>query len=147
MKTETRLDVQLHIEGYSRDIFNALHKPELKNQYESYLGNNTPMFEDEPDYRVGSIPIDSMESLLKTIQALNGVAKTMALYISGGSKETGVEFDAFIGDGNGSPTSYKSGGEIKINESVLTEGIRTAAKNAYKTLGDALGIRTDEVNP
>lgn len=137
MKIETKINTQLHIEGYASDIFTALSNPELKNQYESYLSNNEPLFDDEPDYRVGAVHIDSINDLVKTILALGKAAKKLALYVSSADKESGAQFNAFIGDNS---SSYCSGAEIKINESLLTEGIRTAATSAYKTLGESLKI-------
>ena len=141
MKTKIKPHIQIHVEGDGHDIFRALNKPELKNQYESFIGNNEPLFEDEPDYRVGSISVDSMPMLVKTIIALHGVAKKLCLYISGQNEDKSIYHSAWIGEAK---PPYTTGAEITINESVLTDGIRKAAKDAYEILGDALMLRINE---
>jgi hypothetical protein len=141
MKTEMKLNILLHVEGYSSDIFKVLSTPELKEQYESYLGTNEPLFEDDPSYRLGSISIDSMESLLKTVRALDGVAKKLAVYISGDNKEAGINFSGFIGDHT---HGYKTGCEVRVDEGKLNGVIRDAAKEANRILSNALMLRIDE---
>ncbi len=147
MKTKTKLSVQLHVEGYASDIFQDLHKPELKDQYASFLANNEPLFEDEPDWRTGAIPIDSMPTLIKTIATLahpdNPASRRrkLCLYISGENDEKSMEFTAWIGDDQ---PSYKTGGEIRVKESVLSDNLRQAAVSANKILSDSLSLGMGE---
>lgn len=147
MKTKTKLNIQLHIEGYASDIFRDLHKPELKQQYENFLENNSPLFEDEPDWRVGAIQIDSMPTLVKTIMALSkpdnlaSRRTKMCLYVSGENEEKTMSYTSWIGTED---YSHKSGGEIEIKEEKLTEGIRDAARKAHGILNSALKLGLNE---
>lgn len=148
MKTDTKLNIQLHVEGYASDIFKDLDKPELKNQYESFRENNSPLFEDEPDWRTGAIPITSMPMLIQTIVALTkqenlaARRRKLCLYISGENKEKTMSYTAWIGDDQ---PSYGTGGQIEIKESALADDIRKAAKDAHKILGQVLNLKINEL--
>lgn len=149
MKTEMKLNIQLHVEGYAQDIFRDLNKPELKQQYESFVMDNAPLFDDEPDWRVGAIPIDSMPTLIKTIQALahpDNLAsrrRKLCLFISGENKEKNMGYSAWIGDDR--PSSM-TGGEIRIKEEQLTGIMRDAARKAHGILSAALSLQPNETD-